>query len=167
MIIATPVVFEKLRFQNVFNSVHTNIKRTASVFPPIWRAFSSVDVRPNRWNKDAFSNCFLPIVDGKLLRFQNVDGALHRNVHVVVAYLCIRWTAPKLQFLLFLLCFLQAWTAVQVFDEGYVVNGCYQLPLYTGDPPEVLSSCEVYMGHWPSSGWVKMAVYGSRQSRER
>ena len=75
MIIATPVVFEKLRFQNVFSSVHTNIKRTASVFPPIWRAFSSVDVRPNRWNKDAFSNCFLPIVDGKLLRFQSVDGA--------------------------------------------------------------------------------------------
>ena len=35
-------------------------------------------------------------------------------------------------------CFLQAWTAVQVFDEGYVMNGCYQLPLYTGDLPEVL-----------------------------
>ncbi|KAJ7386477.1 Coiled-coil domain-containing protein 17 [Desmophyllum pertusum] len=33
----------------------------------------------------------------------------------------------------------QAWTAVQVFDEGYATNGCYQLPLYTGDPPEVLS----------------------------
>lgn len=32
----------------------------------------------------------------------------------------------------------QAWTAVQVFDEGYVVHGCYQLPLYTGDPPEVV-----------------------------
>lgn len=37
----------------------------------------------------------------------------------------------------------QAWTAVQVFDEGYVMNGCYQLPLYTGDLPEaVLNSLE-------------------------
>ena len=25
-----------------------------------------------------------------------------------------------------------------MFDEGYVMNGCYQLPLYTGDLPEVL-----------------------------
>ncbi|PFX30101.1 hypothetical protein AWC38_SpisGene5082 [Stylophora pistillata] len=38
---------------------------------------------------------------------------------------------------------LKAWTAVQVFDEGYVMNGCYQLPLYYGDPPEaVLNSLE-------------------------
>ncbi|CAH3192141.1 unnamed protein product, partial [Porites evermanni] len=32
----------------------------------------------------------------------------------------------------------QAWSAVQVFNEGYVMGGCYQLPLYAGDPPEVV-----------------------------
>jgi len=32
----------------------------------------------------------------------------------------------------------QAWTALQVFNEGYVVSGSYQLPLYAGAPPEVV-----------------------------
>lgn len=32
----------------------------------------------------------------------------------------------------------QAWTAIQVFNEGYVMGGSYQLPLYTGEPPEVV-----------------------------
>lgn len=32
----------------------------------------------------------------------------------------------------------QAWTAVQVFNDGYVIGGSYLLPLYSGDPPEVV-----------------------------
>ena len=32
---------------------------------------------------------------------------------------------------------LQAWTALPVFHEGFVLNGSYQLPLYTEEPPEV------------------------------
>ncbi|KAM7426567.1 Coiled-coil domain-containing protein 17 [Porites harrisoni] len=32
----------------------------------------------------------------------------------------------------------QAWSAVQVFNEGYVMGGSFQLPLYAGDPPEVV-----------------------------
>ncbi|XP_031564338.1 uncharacterized protein LOC116299756 [Actinia tenebrosa] len=30
----------------------------------------------------------------------------------------------------------QAWTVIQVFNEGYVLNGSYQLPLYQGEPSE-------------------------------
>ncbi|XP_048587115.1 uncharacterized protein LOC5517188 isoform X2 [Nematostella vectensis] len=37
----------------------------------------------------------------------------------------------------------QAWTPLQVFHEGYVLGGCYQLPLYSGEPTEaVLSALE-------------------------
>lgn len=32
----------------------------------------------------------------------------------------------------------QAWTAVQVFNEGYVMGGSYLLPLYSGEPPEAV-----------------------------
>ena len=97
--------------------------------------------------KCIFSKTFVTNPDTSTIRFRTRFLITACSIKAVSNHTC--FFGFYLTWLLYfiVLCY-QAWTAVQVFSDGYVMGGSFQIPLYSGSPPEVGSTSKPLSYFW-------------------